>query len=341
MNQTKENLLISFLQAFGIILVVVGHAFNGHEYEVSLHRWIYTFHMPLFMFISGYLLKYSNEQKHKTLQEISRQEKYSFLRKKAIRLLVPYIVISSLAVYPKYLLNSYAIHPVEFSFDAYLHMLVYPFENVIIPFWFLPTLFFIFVLTICGAATIHLINANRKYLPQIILLLLLILHLFNPAENVKLLNAERVVYDSFYFGLGYYWRMKRFETMTYSYALPLSVGTFIISLLLLQIPDMKGLDIIQAINGITMCICLGQLYEKYRWKFLHHLFGASYAIYLFSWFPQVLSQQVLLNLTNLPWQMGSGIAIISGVYIPLLLYKAIKKGKRTRFGRVVALLTGQ
>lgn len=340
MHKTQENQLISFLQAFGIILVVIGHAFNGHE-GLALHRWIYSFHMPLFMFISGYLLKYSNEQKQKTLHEISGRERREFLRKKAVRLLVPYIAISTLTIFPKYLLNAYAIHPVEISPESYLRMLAYPFENVIIPFWFLPTLFCIFVLTLLGAPAAGRLGQSIKHVPEGILILLLILHLFNPAEKVMLLNAEGVIGYLLYFGLGYYYRMRRFETKSYGYALPLFAATFALSLLLPHLPDFKGSDVVCAVNGITMSISLGQLYEKYRCRFLHHLFGASYAIYLFSWFPQVLSQQVLLGVTRLPWEAGSAIAIVSGVYIPLLLYKAIKKWKHTPAGHIVAFLTGQ
>ena len=54
----SQNSIISFLQAFGILLVVVGHSFYGCP-DNPIHTWIYSFHMPLFMFISGYLLKYT------------------------------------------------------------------------------------------------------------------------------------------------------------------------------------------------------------------------------------------------------------------------------------------
>ena len=93
--------------------------------------------------------------------------------------------------------------------------------------------------------------------------------------------------------------------------------------------------------GIAFCIYLGTLYVRYDCHFLDHLFGASYAIYLFSWFPQVASQQVLLSITHWPWQVGGVLAMITGVYIPFLLYKLIVRYKPTRIGRVVALLTGQ
>ena len=54
----NNNILVSFLQAFGIILVVIGHSYYGNTEGLWTYAWIYSFHMPLFMFISGYLLQY-------------------------------------------------------------------------------------------------------------------------------------------------------------------------------------------------------------------------------------------------------------------------------------------
>lgn len=59
----KDNRLIAILSVFGILLVVLGH--SGFEEEIikqtyaGLHRWIYSFHMPLFFLISGYLFAYT------------------------------------------------------------------------------------------------------------------------------------------------------------------------------------------------------------------------------------------------------------------------------------------
>ena len=44
------NKNISFLQIFGILLVVLGHSSN-EEGIPFLSKWIYSFHMPLFIFI--------------------------------------------------------------------------------------------------------------------------------------------------------------------------------------------------------------------------------------------------------------------------------------------------
>lgn len=57
-----ENKKISFLQTFGIILVVLGHTEKTGT-SFFIRDLIYSFHMPLFIFISGYLLKFTTEGK--------------------------------------------------------------------------------------------------------------------------------------------------------------------------------------------------------------------------------------------------------------------------------------
>ena len=54
----QRNLLIDVLKGFTIILVVMGHAsqwFSGDDRSNPFYVTIYAFHMPLFMFLSGYV----------------------------------------------------------------------------------------------------------------------------------------------------------------------------------------------------------------------------------------------------------------------------------------------
>ena len=52
-----RNLYFDILKGIAIILVVVGHA--GYNSETVLWHFIYSFHMPLFMIISGWFFYYS------------------------------------------------------------------------------------------------------------------------------------------------------------------------------------------------------------------------------------------------------------------------------------------
>ncbi|EUJ29371.1 acyltransferase [Listeria cornellensis FSL F6-0969] len=65
---------IDNLRGFGMILVVWGHM----NIPIALETIIYSFHMPLFFFISGYLYKKNNN----SFKEV--------VKKKATVLLIPY-----------------------------------------------------------------------------------------------------------------------------------------------------------------------------------------------------------------------------------------------------------
>ncbi len=104
--------------------------------------------MPLFMFISGFLLRYGNERKNLALHNTKMYGVDGFIWKKTRRLLIPMVVISSIAYIPKVLLSSYAARPIDFSLESYLNMFIYPSTNAIQFFWFLPTLFLVFLIVI-------------------------------------------------------------------------------------------------------------------------------------------------------------------------------------------------
>ena len=89
----NDNQLMALLSVWGILLVVLGH--SGFEEPVikqelsDLHSWIYSFHMPLFFMISGYLFSLTN----KSFVDIQLDK---FMQKKVLRLLVPYVTIGTI-----------------------------------------------------------------------------------------------------------------------------------------------------------------------------------------------------------------------------------------------------
>ena len=77
MKPTKRNLFLDFVKAFAIILVVVGHNIqcgSGTNYlkeelffDNIIFKYIYSFHMPLFMLISGYFFAYGINKEAKDI----------------------------------------------------------------------------------------------------------------------------------------------------------------------------------------------------------------------------------------------------------------------------------
>lgn len=87
--ERNRILYLDVVKAIAICLVCIGHA----KYLVTLDKssvvndWIYSFHMPLFMLLSGYFSAHALQQPFG-----------KFVKKKALQLLVPAVVIPFLTV---------------------------------------------------------------------------------------------------------------------------------------------------------------------------------------------------------------------------------------------------
>lgn len=74
----SRNKIIDIIKAFGIILVLIGHAC---VYDSYLRKFVYIFHLPLFFLVSGYLYN-DNDSK----------DPWGFIGKKLKKLLSMYII---------------------------------------------------------------------------------------------------------------------------------------------------------------------------------------------------------------------------------------------------------
>lgn len=82
-SNAERSHTIDFVKGLLIVLVIVGHILPG-ALDESLARWIiYSFHMPLFMTVSGYLVK------REKLKEISWGK---FILKYLRRIVIPWTI---------------------------------------------------------------------------------------------------------------------------------------------------------------------------------------------------------------------------------------------------------
>ena len=81
---------LDYAKGIAIILVVLGHIFS----EGNIKTYIYSFHMPLFFIISGYLFNYSNLNSFK-----------EFIYKRINGILIPYCTFSIINILGYYLLS--------------------------------------------------------------------------------------------------------------------------------------------------------------------------------------------------------------------------------------------
>ena len=134
---------LSVLQGWSMLLVVIGHVtltnvFQNPETPVSaeIERIIYSFHMPLFMFISGFLFY---------LTKIGRDKGYAeTIGDKAKRLLIPYAAFTCVTFFLKYAFNPLMRRPVDFSWSEILDIITFK-SNPLAEMWFVSTLFVLFL----------------------------------------------------------------------------------------------------------------------------------------------------------------------------------------------------
>lgn len=139
MEEKRYNMTFCILSALAIVMVVAGHVGYNIMTVGDLFPY-YSFHIPLFMFISGYFYRESEEE-HPLL----------YIKKKVRRLLAPYLIWNLV-----YGLTAWALRGCGFQMgegvslktllvDPFLHGYQYIYNYAA---WFVPTLFLVEILNL-------------------------------------------------------------------------------------------------------------------------------------------------------------------------------------------------
>lgn len=304
---------INIARGIGIFLVVLGHSFPTDDYNnnflwVYIHKFIYSFHMPLFFFISGFCAI--------KIYEITDVKKYTdYVKNKFKRLMVPYFLVTFMAIPIKLLMNRFAQRPVTLS-KLVIDILIYPWDNPIIFFWFIYTLFLIFL-------TVPLLNKiSTKY----VMILFIIINLL-PIHYPKLLNISGLICYITYFYIGIlirkgYSKFTRLEHKGLISLVCFFVLTFV-NYINMNFTLMQGSNIVVAIIGIICCLCIASSIKNNSVGSFFDILGKySFDIYLFSWFFQTGSRVVFYQILKFNYNVVIVIMILAG-FLPILLSKTI------------------
>ncbi|MCM1110867.1 MAG: acyltransferase [Clostridium sp.] len=155
MNTTTVNdnkkagnriLWLSIIQGYAILLVVIGHV-NGYTYNEEgemyplsafVQKFCYSFHMPLFMFVSGGLLY---------LTRIKKKWKTSALYADKVKhLLLPFVLFTAFGFLIKIPLASVSKNPLDISFAGFVNAFFDPASGPLVELWFLGTLMWLMAL---------------------------------------------------------------------------------------------------------------------------------------------------------------------------------------------------
>ena len=322
---------ISFAYAIGTVLVIFGHSFPlGKavipESMLSLRAFVYSFHMPLFFYISGALLKYWSDERG-----LYRGMTYPvFILKKAKKLLIPYFVLALLAFVPKYLMTGYISDRVLLDADYLIRSFFVPRENVWGHFWFIPVLFGLFCFSYLQLKIV------QKAWSTVLFTILFLLLNFHPI-NLGWLGIRDICNYGIYFWLG----LITSDYITANQTAIFSRGKGIAALvtgigLFLSLAFMitgRGamlrsmLFLLVALLLIYSILCLGIVYQQEKYSFFEWLNGKIYTVFLLSWPCQSIIEICLNKILNLYWFIVMPSMFLSGLLGPLLiiwLYRKLK-----------------
>ena len=125
----KRIIGIDVMQGIAMVLVVLGHHRFPFmpEWYMRMFYWIYTFHMPLFIFISGFLVRYSYKGVH------GWSEYKGYIGKRVRKFAVPYLIVGIICTL------------LAFDFEnigtALLNLLIAPKQSEVTFLWYIYLLF--------------------------------------------------------------------------------------------------------------------------------------------------------------------------------------------------------
>lgn len=232
---------IDQLKGIAILLVVLGH-FIEHNNGRDNFMWlfIYSFHMPLFMFISGYVMQMSFR-----IEDIDLKNVIVFINKKVRSLLVPFVSWGIIIPY-------FFFRSSDVGFDTFLMDFIERWGGGL---WFLATLFILSILFLLYRWIMQLIGQKGNMdLIVIILLFLFVVFLYKISSGKIYLEGLRstVSYFLFYFWGVIVMKYKRLNMILLDNERFFTFCILMFFLLLPSFIDISSLGISQSFNKIIL-----------------------------------------------------------------------------------------
>lgn len=315
MKGKKKIEWLAVLQGFSMLLVVIGHvSLTNHPndpntpFATFIERTIYTFHMPLFIFISGWLFYYTCICRDKTYKDM--------IVSKVKRLMVPFFVFTFVTMILKMAFPQLMHRVVDM--EEIINTFVFFRSNPLGEMWFVIVLFELMLLY-----PIYKMIAENK-LTAIAGLggAILISKLCPP---ISYFNLGRVAFMLPFFVAGILCcRFEWHKVIGKWYFLLVMAGLFVMCNLMGLLPEsMKaGTAFVGTIFTMSICLIVG--------KYIPHLFSSfrnyTFLIFLMGIFFQMAIRWLYVKVGNEAFFVPMWLlSVIVGVYFPTFIAICIEK----------------
>lgn len=332
---------ITLMQVIAIILVVATHSLHvypdgNHGTTTTAYRMFLSMLMPTFIFVSGFLMAYT------MILGDRRQSLGRFTWKKVQRLLFPFLTLTLVTFVPRVALSAYADDAVTLSWDSLVGALLWR-DRLIIPYlWYLQAVFVLIVMAYAlYLAARRLRLGNGAYI-LVLAVIFLVLYVTGVADT-RFFSLDNAWFHGLYFAAGVaYCIYQPWVDAAIRWNRWLTFMCFAAAwLALFFVTDYTPWLVFCSFCGIGMLMTLAHILEARHITIFDHLCGASYIIYLLSWYANVLAQQVMSRFTDFPWWVYSIMSLLAGVYLPFLFFVWLQRNASRPWGSLIARLLGQ
>lgn len=304
-----------------MLLVVLGHAVSDTlmgnravKVPVLLFDFIYSFHMPLFFFLAGFV-----SAKIMDMKTVKEKERYIIAR--FVRLMVPYTVVGILYIPLKFMLST------EVRTSIQENNLLFDFLTGTNPNFQLWTLYTLFI---C-ALLLCLFNQVGVRLLLILAFSLKVIDWFWICP-IKIIHY--VMNDALFFTLGIAANKTELKTAAFK-TVKFKTGISFIALIVLNVINhyIKSgfLELITALAGILTVCEISMLLQRVHTPALDVMGAYSMDIYIMANLVQVTVRSLFLYRMGMPGALCCLFSTILGICFPVIISKyVIRKIKITR-----------
>lgn len=208
----------------------------------ALTEWIYTFHMPAFVAISGAVYYFAKRERHAYIGACT------FIQNKIKRLLIPYIFFAIVIVIPTlYYCDLIVGNFWKYNFNAFI--LVRNARHL----WYLIMLFNLLII----------FNFFEKYIfkfKKVVFLLTLLIHPLAFLLPLDVFQICNIIYYSLYFMIGYYFQYNRRYIMSFLNRINKLFISILLVLLTICVFFMQYVGILKPMLTSLVCSVLGVMF---------------------------------------------------------------------------------
>lgn len=303
----ERNVLVDKLKGYACFLVLFGHVIMGirlsgvyiPSFFEGAEKFIWSFHVALFMFLSGVVYKETGEWR-------TKKTKLNFIVHKLLNLGVPYFVFSTVYI----LINSFVgqVNTQNSIFDVFSIW-----KTPVAQYWFLYALFFLFVIWTVLSGIL------KNWL---ITILVLLIGYVAPLFGISLGSFDIVFYSGLAFGVGTFVNFSKLNKVPFVIKIlvvlaHIATGVALVIFGVIEKPFAKEIMILFGIYSSIMFISLiGN--SKILASFLGFINKYSFQIYLLHTIFTAGIRIVLIRVNVTQWWLHIILGTVGGIVFSVL-----------------------